>query len=177
MAAVNNRWTTLLQVLLSLLACITKLSCGFNAATTLPSSSVHVKPSVLTSKSFARYNRTGESSYNKCSLLLQAHHDDSTAHPAIVGNPHNHCSGSSLRNSGLFHQRQPHHRHDIVHTTSRLQMTTTSEDTNNDISSPDNGKNPLVRIWLKLRVFMARLWVSRSRNIIIAMICHLFFIS
>ena len=163
MIAVYSRWT-LLQVLLSLV-CITKLSCGFNAATTLPSSSfVHVAPSVLTSKSFARYNRRGESLHRKCSLQLQAHHrdDSKTAQPVVVvGNSH--YSGSSLRSSGLFHQRQQHD----MHTTSRLQMSTTPDDTNNDISSSSSGssnKNPLVRIWLKLRVFMARLWVSRSQH-------------
>ena len=164
MIAVYSRWT-LLQVLLSLV-CITKLSCGFNAATTLPSSSpfVHVAPSVLTSKSFARYNRRGESLHRKCSLQLQAHHrdDSKTAQPVVVVVGYSHYSGSSLRSSGLFHQRQQHD----MHTTSRLQMSTTPDDTNNDISSSSgsSNKNPLVRIWLKLRVFMARLWVSRSQH-------------
>eukprot|EP00984_Skeletonema_dohrnii_P003219 scaffold1072_cov125-Skeletonema_dohrnii-CCMP3373.AAC.1 len=149
-----NNWT-LLQVLLALV-CLTKLSCGFNAATTLPSS-VHVAPpSVLTSKASSPYNRWGESS-KKCTLQLKAH--STTTHHHDVGNPYYHISssGSSLRSSGLFPARQQHH---AMHTTSRLQMTTTPETNNNDISpsSNNNTNNPLVRIWLKLRVFMARLW-------------------
>lgn len=143
------------------LVCLTKLSCGFNAATTLPSS-VHVAPSsVLTSKASTPYNRWGEESSKKCTLQLKAH--STTHHHHDVGNPyHISSSGSSLRSSGLFPARQQQHHH-AMHTTSRLQMTTTPENNNNDISSSsdNNTNNPLVRIWLKLRVFMARLWVSR----------------
>ena len=157
-AMMYNNWT-LLQVLLALV-CLTKLSCGFNAATTLPSS-VHVAPSsVLTSKSATPHNRWGEESFKKCTLQLKAH-STTHHHHHDVGNPyHISSSGSSLRSSGLFPARQQQH---AMHTTSRLQMTTTPDNNNNDISSSsdNNTNNPLVRIWLKLRVFMARLWVSR----------------
>ncbi len=154
MVAVYNRWA-LMQVLLAL-ACLTKLSYGFNAAT--PSSlSVQVAPSaaVRTPTASAPYNKwLDSSSSRKCSSRLQAHHEDSTTH--LVGNSF--CISGSSRSSGLFHQRQQHH---MMHTTSRLQMTTNSENTNNDMSSDNNSsRNPLVRIWLKLRVFIARLLVS-----------------
>jgi len=157
MVTMYNNWT-LLQVLLLALVCLTKLSCGFNAATSLPSS-VHVAPSsILTSKTSTPYNRWGEESTKKCTLQLKAH--STTHHHHDVGNPyHISSSGSSLRSSGLFPARQQQHHH-AMHTTSRLQMTTTPENNNNDISSSsdNNTNNPLVRIWLKLRVFMARLW-------------------
>lgn len=158
MVAVYHRWALLLAFV-----CLTKLSCGFNAASTPLPSSAQVAPSVLTSKATASYNKWLESSSSrKCSLQLQAHHDDSTTH--LVGNSY--CSSSS-GSSGLFHQRQHqhHHRHMMQTTTSRLQMTTAnSENANNDMSDNNSNRNPLVRIWLKLRVFMARLWVSSSRS-------------
>jgi hypothetical protein len=156
MVAAYNHWTLLLQVLLALV-CLTKLSCGFNAATSLPS--VTVAPSVLTSKASAPNNRWGESS-KKCRLQLRAHRDSTTTHHHVHHSScRNYSSSSSLRSSGLFPQR---HR-SSMHTSSRLQMTTTPKDTNNDTSSSsDNNKNVLVRFWLKLRAFVARLWVGHT---------------
>lgn len=170
MIAVYNRWALLLA-----LVGLTKLSCAFNTAT--PSSlSVQVAPSasVLTSKASAPHNKwSGSSSPRKCSLQLQAHHhDDSTTQ-----NNNSHPVFGSSRSSGLFHQRQ--HCHSRMHTTSTLPMTSNSENKNNDMSSDNNSsRNPLVRIWLKLRVFMARLWVSRSQhilyNIVFSIVCAFF---
>lgn len=158
MVAAYNHWTLLLQVLLALV-CLTKLSFGFNAATSLPS--VTVAPSVLTSKASTPHNRWGEESSKKCPLQLRAHRDSTTTHNHVGHSSScRNYSSSSLRSSGLFPQR---HR-SSMHTSSRLQMTTTPKDTNNDTSSSssDNNKNVLVRFWLKLRAFVARLWVGHT---------------
>jgi hypothetical protein len=146
--AVYNHWTPW-QVVLLALVCLTKVSCGFNTATTLPS--VTAAPSVLTSKAFILHNRWEVSSSKKCPLQLRAHRDDDSTTYYDVGHYSSCRNCSSLRSGALFPQR-----HRMMHT-SRLQMTTTPNDANNDISD-DNSL--LVRVWLKLRMFMARLWVG-----------------
>jgi hypothetical protein len=140
----NTNQTALLLLLRMLLAfvCVTKIYC-FNAAiVTLPN--VKVAPSFST-LSTLRQTLTG-SNISCCSSQLRAHVGGHFTCRSI-----NYCSSK-----GSFKSFPQTHR--SKQPISRLKMTSTSNDSNADVSK---NKTLLVRMWLKLRTFLARLWVSR----------------
>ena len=156
MRRVPTNQTTLLQVLLALLCIVTKLSSGFNVA-----------PSTTTAlTSITRWQQQQQHTLSKkshitknCSLRLQAHpsscHNINYIHQRRGSNNNNINGGGAL-----FPQREQNHHHHSSKQITSLQM---SDDTNN---SNNNGvsekQNLLVRIWSKLRTFMAKLWVSHK---------------
>lgn len=135
-----------LLVLLALV-CVTKTTLGFNTATKLPSATA--TQSILTPRaSDLKIRRVTSSS--KCFIQLQAHRDAFTNQ---VSNLSHHIN--NLRSSGLFPRRHHEKAQRLTYS-----MTKTSEDKN--ISS-DN-KNLLIRVWLRLRALVAKLWVSSSHH-------------
>ena len=156
MRRVPNNQTTSLQVLFALLCIVTKLSYAFNVA---PSTTT-----VLTS--ITRWQQQQQQtlpkkSYitNNCSLRLQAH--PSSCHN--INYSHQRRGSNNINGGGgaLFPQRKQNHHLSLNQITS-LQM---SDDTNNsnDTGVSEN-HNLLVRIWSRLRTFMAKLWVSHTNN-------------
>ena len=163
-AAATNR-QTLLQVLL-VLACITKLCYGFNVARTALTSSTTTtrwQQQHLLSLKEKRFRR-----HNNCSLELQAHQSIG-GHSSSSFCRNINYSNSKRSDSDLFPQRQHHHHH----RSKQLILQMANDTSNNDVS--EDNKNPLVRIWLKLRTFMSKLWVSVvSKKDVVSVIYLLF---
>jgi hypothetical protein len=152
----TNQTTSLQVVLFSLLCLVTKLSSGFNVA---PSTTTALTS--ITRCQQQQQHALSKKSHitNNFSLRLQAH--PSSCHNINYSHQRR---GSSSNNIGgaLFPQREQNHHHHSSKQITSLQM---SDDTNN---SNNNGvsenHNLLVRIWSKLRIFMAKLWVSHTNN-------------
>ena len=150
----NNQTTSLQVVLFALLCLVTKLSSGFNVA-----------PSTTTAlTSITRWQQQQQHALpkkshttNNCSLRLQAH--SSSCHN--INYSHQRRGSNNINSGGaLFPQREQNHHHRSLKQITSLQM---SDDTNNsnDTGVSEN-HNLLVRIWSRLRTFMAKLWVSHT---------------